>query len=117
MTRFALPAVAALAITLILPLPTPTSAAESEPLDLEPNHQAMVARHRIKDRTGPRQGVNRNMADDGDGAGNSRNRNQDCGSVDIGNSNSNDRSARNRVNPREQTVIVTGPVINTARCR
>ena len=91
--------------------PILVSAAESDPLDLDPNHQALVAREKIKQRgatrrTDARLGQQRNGQD------------SNCGSVDIGNSNNNDsRSARSRVNPRDTTVIVTGPVINAARCK
>jgi hypothetical protein len=91
-------------------IPGPVSAAESEPLDLDPNHQALVAREKIKQRgttrrTDARQGLQQNGRD------------SNCGSVDIGNNTSDSRSARNRVNPRDSTVIVTGPVINAARCK
>jgi hypothetical protein len=92
-------------------VPILVSAAESDPLDLDPNHQALVAREKIKQRgatrrTDARLGQQRNGQD------------SNCGSVDIGNSNNSDsRSARSRVNPRDTTVIVTGPVINAARCK
>ena len=91
-------------------VPIVVSAADSDPLDLDPNHQALVAREKIKQRgatrrTDARQGQQRNGQD------------SNCGSVDIGNNNSDSRSARNRVNPRDSTVIVTGPVINAARCK
>jgi hypothetical protein len=85
-------------------------AADSEPVDLDPNHQALVAREKIKQRgasrrTDARRGLQENGAD------------ANCGTVDIGNSTDDSRSARGRVNPRDTTVIVTGPVINAARCR
>jgi len=103
------------AVTLLVgsigAVPLLVSAAESEPLDLDPNLQALVAREKIKQRgatrrTDARAGLQNN--------GNQQNAN--CGSVDIGNA-ANDRSARNRVNPRDTTVIVTGPVVNAARCK
>lgn len=86
------------------------AAADSEPLDLDPNHQALVAREKIKQRgatrrTDARRGLQQNGQD------------SNCGSVDIGNTNSDSGSARSRVNPRDTTVIVTGPVINAARCK
>ena len=91
-------------------VPALAMAADSEPLDLDPNHQALVAREKIKQRgatrrTDARQGLQQNGQD------------SNCGSVDIGNSNDDSRSARSRVNPRDTTVIVTGPVINAARCK
>lgn len=86
-------------------------AADSEPLDLDPNHQALVAREKIKQRGATRRtDARRGLQQDG---GNDTN----CGSVDIGNSSDEPRSARSRVNPRDTTVIVTGPVINAARCK
>lgn len=92
-------------------VPLLVSAADSEPLDLDPNLQALVAREKIKQRGATR----RTDARAGlQGGGNQQNAN--CGSVDIGNA-TNDRSARNRVNPRDTTVIVTGPVVNAARCK
>lgn len=91
-------------------VPNIVSAAESDPLDLDPNLQALVAREKIKQRgatrrTDARQGQQRTGQD------------SKCGSVDIGNNTNESRSARNRVNPRDSTVIVTGPVINAARCK
>jgi len=102
-----------LALTLTIAaigIPSISRAAESDPLDLDPNHQALVARERIKQRgatrrTDARQGLQQNGQD------------SNCGSVDIGNSNNDSRSARSRVNPRDTTVVVTGPVINAARCK
>lgn len=89
----------------------PAHAAESEPNeDLTPDLKALIAKERIRQRTGPRGAESRNprVANDS----------QNCGSVDIGNSTeARGRSARERMNPREQTVIVTGPVVNAARCR
>jgi hypothetical protein len=85
-------------------------AAESEPLDLDPNHQALVAREKIKQRGATRRtDARRGLQDNGNDA--------NCGTVDIGNNTSDSRSARGRVNPRDTTVIVTGPVINAARCK
>ena len=91
-------------------VPNIVSAAESDPLDLDPNLQALVAREKIKQRgatrrTDARQGQQKTGQD------------SNCGSVDIGNNTNESRSARNRVNPRDSTVIVTGPVINAARCK
>jgi hypothetical protein len=88
----------------------PVLAADSEPIDLDPNHQALVAREKIKQRgasrrTDARRGLQQNGGD------------ASCGTVDIGNNTEDSRSARGRVNPRDTTVIVTGPVINAARCK
>lgn len=107
------PRLAPLALALMigaLCLPGMAPAAESEPLDLDPNHQALVAREKIKQRgatrrSDARQGLQQNGQESG------------CGSVDIGNNSNDSRSARGRVNPRDTTVIVTGPVINAARCK
>jgi hypothetical protein len=77
-------------------------AASSEASDLDAKLTAKVARQRIKQRS-PRQGKDRGA-------------NSECGNVEIGNNNS-DSSARSRVNPRNNTVIVTGPIINAANCR
>ena len=81
----------------------PARGASATPLDLDPVQAAQVARQRIKQR-GPNrlEGVG-----DGDSDG--------CGSVNIG--NQDDDSARGRVNPRNQNVIVVGPIFNTANCR
>jgi hypothetical protein len=90
-------------------VPGLASGADAEPLDLDPNLQALVARERIKQRGSTRRTDARfGLEKDGQDA--------KCGSVDIGNT-TNDRSARNRVNPRDTTVIVTGPVVNAARCK
>lgn len=89
----------------------PALAAESEPNeDLTPDLKALIAKERIRQRTGPRGAESRDPRVGNDS--------QNCGSVDIGNSQeARSRSARERMNPREQTVIVTGPVVNAARCR
>ena len=69
-----------------------------------------MAREKIKQRGATRRtDARRGLQENGNNA--------DCGSVDIGNNTNDSRSARNRVNPRETTVIVTGPVINAARCK
>jgi hypothetical protein len=88
----------------------PAFSADSDPLDLDPNHQALVAREKIKQRGATRRtDARRGQQQDGNDT--------NCGSVDIGNSTDDSRSARSRVNPRDTTVIVTGPVINAARCK
>jgi hypothetical protein len=88
----------------------PGFAADAEPVDLDPNHQALVAREKIKQRGATRRtDARRGLQQNGNDA--------DCGTVDIGNNTADSRSARGRVNPRDTTVIVTGPVINAARCK
>ena len=88
----------------------PVFAADSDPLDLDPNHQALVAREKIKQRGATRRtDARRGLQDNGSDV--------NCGTVDIGNNTNESRSARGRVNPRDTTVIVTGPVINAARCK
>ncbi len=93
------------AIASLPGITTAAHAAQAEILELSPDLQSKVARERIKQR-GPRRGTGNNDSDS-----------ENCGQVDIGNNNKANNSARNRVNPRGQTVIVTGPVINAARCR
>jgi hypothetical protein len=88
----------------------PGFTADAEPVDLDPNHQALVAREKIKQRGATRRtDARRGLQQNGNDA--------DCGTVDIGNNTADSRSARGRVNPRDTTVIVTGPVINAARCK
>ena len=92
--------------------PVAAHAADSEPNeDLGPELRSLIAKEKIRQRTGPRGSEPRNFRGGVDTS-------QDCGSVDIGNTaEARGRSARERMNPREQTVIVTGPVVNAARCR
>ncbi|MEZ5657468.1 MAG: hypothetical protein R3E83_02760 [Burkholderiaceae bacterium] len=85
--------------------PSISLAASSEIVDMEPGDTAKVAREKIRQR-----GPNR-LQRDGSGGGSG----DDCGSVNIG--NQQDDSARGRINPRNQTVIVTGNIFNTANCR
>ncbi|MGB7182826.1 MAG: hypothetical protein WA888_24060 [Burkholderiaceae bacterium] len=80
-------------------------AASSEVSDLEPKLQAQVARQKIKQRS-PRSSNSAGRFNSTD----------DCGAVNIAN-NDNDKSARSRINPRNTTIVVTGPVINAAKCR
>lgn len=87
-------------------------AANADPLDIEPNLQAKIARERLKQTKGGGGSNNENgMA----GPGGS-NRNSGCGQVDIGNSDAPQKGARG-MNQREKTVIVTGSVINATKCR
>lgn len=100
---FSSTAVVAVAVSLGLAGVTTNSfAASSEITDLNSKLSAKVAKERIKQRS-PRRGKERGS-------------NENCGNVDIGNNNS-DNSARSRINPRDNTVIVTGPIINAANCR
>jgi hypothetical protein len=80
-------------------------AASSEPHDIDPEYASKVARERLKQRQ-------QMSMRGGAAAGN----NDQCGQVDIGNQDGKPSAGR-RVNPRETTVIITGPVINAARCR
>lgn len=93
--------------------PAPARAADSEPNeDLGPELRSLIAKEKIRQRSAPRGSEPRNFR------GGVDNSSQDCGSVDIGNTaEGRSRSARERMNPRAQTVIVTGPVVNAARCR
>ena len=86
--------------------PSISRAASSEIVEMEPGDTAKVAREKIRQR-----GPNRLQRDGGAGGSGG----DDCGSVNIG--NQQDDSARGRINPRNQTVIVTGNIFNTANCR
>lgn len=81
-------------------------AASAESLDLDPNLAAKVGKEKLK---ASNQAL-RNPSPGG--AGDSSN----CGQVDIGN-DSGPKSASQRLNPRDKTIVITGPVINAARCR
>jgi hypothetical protein len=99
----------ALAVTLVAAaLPAAGQrAARSEIMDLEDQERALVAKEGIKQRreqqAARRQGVDFKAK-------------ADCGTVDIGNDERNKKGS-GRIAEREKTVIVTGPVINTANCR
>ncbi len=117
--RAALPLAGLLPVAVVLVVlggagaaPTSAMAADSEPNEeLGPGLRSLIAKEKIRQRTGPRGSEPRNFRG-------GVNRDDECGTVDIGNSSEvRGRSARERVNPREQTVIVTGPVVNAARCR
>lgn len=97
-----------LAIAAIAAMVSATAnAASAEPSGLDPELAAKVARERLKQ--------SQRGAQSGNGKGGGGD--SSCGQVDIGNDNPNDRSAASRLNQRSKTVIVTGPVINAARCR
>jgi hypothetical protein len=83
---------------------SPALAASAEPSGLDPEMAAKVAREKVKQRANRQRG------------GNAGNGSSDrCGYVDIGNDNT-ERSASRRLSDRSRTVIVTGDVINAARC-
>lgn len=84
------------------------SRAKSDILDMEDKDRALVAKEGIKQRR-----ETAGMKRDGQSA--SKGSNPGCGQVDIGNSSNNKGSSR--INERQTTVIVTGPIINTANCR
>lgn len=82
-------------------------AASADPVDYDVELQAKVANAKLKQaRIGGNQIGTRRPGT----------RDESCGTIDIGNTDSS-RSAVGRVAPRDKTVIVTGPVINAARCR
>ena len=93
---------------------TPATAAQSQPYDLGPGLSAKLAKEKLKQRGPRRRSSDYGTRNSGDGAGDGA-----CGQVDIGNSNSSGQrqSAAQRFRERNKTVIVTGPVINAARCR
>ena len=104
--------VAAIGVAASLSMPNTALAAQSQPYDLDPGLAAKLANEKVKQR-GPR----RRSSDYG--SRNSDGGDSGCGQVDIGNSNSGSgmQTAAERFRERNKTVIVTGPVINAARCR
>jgi hypothetical protein len=99
-------AVAALAV-LSLAYAVPAAAqgrASADIVEMEEKERALVAKESLKQRRDARQGGKKGSSD------------SDCGSVDIGNDNSSQRGS-NRIAERQKTVIVTGNVINTAKCK
>jgi hypothetical protein len=89
-----------------------THAASADPMDIDPNLQAKIAREKLKQTRGA---GGSNMENGMSNMGNS-NKNSGCGQVDIGNSDSSQKGSR-AMSQREKTVIVTGPVINATKCR
>ncbi len=103
-TRFATLAIAALLVGT-----APLHAATTEPMDIDPDMQAKVAREKAKARyeRGVKNTDTRNKRD---------NDSSDCGSINIGNSDDEQKGSR-KIAPREKNVIITGPVINAGNCR
>ena len=83
-------------------------AASAESIDLDPSLSAKVGKERLK---ASNQAL-RSPSAGGPGGGDSSN----CGQVDIGNTNG-PKTGSQRLNQKEQTIVITGPVINAARCR
>jgi hypothetical protein len=83
--------------------------AKADILDMEDKDRALVAKEGLKQRR-EMAGIKR----ESQGAPKSGS-NPGCGAVDIGNDSSNKGS--NRIAERQKTIIVTGPIINTANCR
>jgi len=104
--------IAVLGFFVALSLPVAGSAAQSTTLDFDPGLAAKLAKEKVKQR-GPRR---RSSDQDGGRSGDDE---DECGTVNIGNSGNNGgrQSAAQRFRERNRTVIVTGPVINAARCR
>lgn len=90
-----------LAVALAVSAAGGARAASAEPSGLEPELASKIAREKLKQ---SRRGAGGSDA-------------SQCGSVDIGNDDPGDRRASRRLNERSRTVIVTGDVINAARCR
>ena len=84
-----------------------THAANADPMDIDPNLQAKIAREKLKQTRGSGGSKMENGMS---------NQNSGCGQVDIGNSDPNPKGSR-AMSQREKTVIVTGPVINATKCR
>lgn len=82
--------------------------ARADVVDLEDKDRALVAKEGLKQRRDQS-----NMARKG--GGKDAKSGSNCGSVDIG--NDDDKKGSSRIAERQKTVIVTGPVINTANCR
>jgi len=114
LSTFMLSVITGAGLIASLSVPLPATAAQSVPYDLGPGMAAKLAKEKVKQR-GPRRRSadygSRNSGSNADSAG--------CGQVDIGNSSSNGQrqTAAERFRERNRTVIVTGPVINAARCR
>jgi hypothetical protein len=105
MNSISRPSVLVMLAALILPLQV-HAAARAEALDMDEKDRAAVSKETLKQK---RESAGNKAAGPG---GNSSN----CGSVDIGN-DSKDKKGSNRIAEREKTVIVTGNIINTARCK
>jgi hypothetical protein len=101
---------AGLLAAAVLALAGTGAQAAAEPSGLDPELSAKVARERMKQTARARD------LDTGGGGGPGAG-NAGCGQVDIGNDSPGNRTAAQRLNERNKTVIVTGPVINAARCR
>ncbi|MFK7967464.1 MAG: hypothetical protein AB8C46_26170 [Burkholderiaceae bacterium] len=99
-----------------LSVPLPATAAQSMPYDLDPGLAAKLAKEKVKQRGPRRRSAHYGSRNSGSNAGGGS---DGCGQVDIGNSNSSGQrqTAAERFRERNRTVIVTGPVINAARCR
>lgn len=82
------------------------TSARAEALEIEDKERASLSKETLKNRR-----LGRDEATAGGAAASQR-----CGNVDIGNSSESQR-ASSRIAERSKTVIVTGNVYNTARCR
>ncbi len=111
-TSSLLGAIAAIGFAASLSAPLPANAAQSQPYDLDPGLAAKLAKEKVKQRGPRRRSADYGSRNSGDGAGDGA-----CGQVDIGNSSGGAQTAAERFRERNRTVIVTGPVINAARCR
>ena len=83
---------------------TTATAASSEISNIDPALSAKIAREKGRQRIQRRKSRKLNNQDD-------------CGTVDIGNNDNDSRTARGRLNPRNTTIVVTGPIINAANCK
>lgn len=86
--------------------PAEARSARADALEIDDKDRATLAKETLKQRRSgnDRQGGRKPGAD------------EQCGNVDIGNS-AEDRKGSNRIAERNKTVIVTGNVYNTAKCR
>lgn len=82
-----------------------TYAADAEPMDLDADLLAKIAKEKIKSKVG--------VKSTSVGTADQLNQSNTCGAVDIGNV----AGPKPGLLPKDNTVIVTGDVINTAKCK
>ena len=104
------PRLLAWAVAILLGSPTVAICASAEPMDIEPELAAKIAREKAR--------IKRDQHEAGKDSslGGMDSTSADCGSVNIGNV-ANDQNRIGAV-PRTNTVVITGPVINVGnKCK
>lgn len=91
----------------VTPMGWAKSSARAEALEIEDKDRATLNKETLKQKR---------MGHKKPGGPNGMGSEQGCGNVDIGNSDG-DKKGSSRVAERNKTVIVTGNVYNTAKCR